>query len=62
MSTIFALSIGTLYLLTILVLKFEIVHTTVLKFEIVHTTNEYKSIAVCMANSLDPDHCPFCSL
>ena len=42
---IFTLSIGKPYLLTILVLNFEIVHSTILW-------------SVCMANSVDPDQMP----
>ena len=45
LGTIFTLSIGTPYLLTILVLKFEIVHSTTIDI-------------VCMAKSVDPDQMP----
>ena len=45
-NTIFTLSIGT-YLLTILLLKFEIVPST--------TSSCFYNIAVCMANSVGPD-------
>ena len=41
------MSIGTPYLLTRLVLKFEIVHST--------TSLSIKNIAACMANNVDPD-------
>ena len=48
--TVFTLSIGTPYLLTILVLKFEIIHSTI--------TWCVLNIAVCMANSVDPNQTP----
>ena len=41
------LSIGTPYLLTIHVLKFEIVHST--------TTRCVQNIALCVVNGVDPD-------
>ena len=44
---VFTLSIGTTYLLTILVLKCETVHSTACICVL--------NIAVCMANSVDPD-------
>ena len=46
-AAIFTPSIGTPYLLTIPVLKFEIVHST--------TSFCVKNIAACIANSVDPD-------
>ena len=49
-TTEFILSIGTPYLLTILVLKFEIVHST--------TSCCVSNIALSMANSVDPDQTP----
>ena len=49
--TIFALNIGTPYLLTILVLNFEIVNST--------SSWCVKNIAVCMANIVDPDQTPY---
>ena len=45
--TVFALSIGTPYLLTILVLKFEIIHFTNLLM--------CRKYCLCMANSVDHD-------
>ena len=45
--TVYTLSIGTPYLLTILVLKLEIVHST--------TSWCVENLPVCMANSIDPD-------
>ena len=47
---VFTQSIGTHYVLTILVLKFEVVHST--------TSSYVQNIAVCMANSGDPDQMP----
>ena len=44
MGTVFPLSIGRHYILTILVLNFEIVYSAT-----------SCNIAVCMANSVDPD-------
>ena len=49
-NTVFTLSIGTPYLLTILVVMFEIVHST--------TSWCLYNIAGCMANSVDPDQMP----
>ena len=48
--TVFTLSFGIPYLLTILALKFEIVHSITLLLCL--------SIAVCRANSVDPDQTP----
>ena len=50
MYTIITLSIGTSYLLTILLIKFEVVHFT--------TSCCVYSIALCMANSLNLDQTP----
>ena len=49
-ATLFTLSIGMLYLLTILVLKCEIVNST--------TSWCVLNIAVCIAISVDPDQMP----
>ena len=50
MSIVFTLSIGTPYLRTMFILKFEIVHSI--------TSCCVLNIAVCMANSVDPDQMP----
>ena len=50
MYTVITLSIGTSYLLTILLIKFEVAHFT--------TSCCVYSIALCMANSLDLDQTP----
>ena len=48
-TTVFTVSIETSYLLTILVLKFETVHST---------TSQCVNIVVCMVNRVDPDQTP----
>ena len=48
-STLITQSVGTLYLLTILLLKIEIIHSTPVVVS---------NITVCMANSVDPDQMP----
>ena len=50
---LFTLSIGTPYLLTILVLKFEIVHSTTSLMYL-----KYCCMYTCIANSVDPDQMP----
>ena len=48
--TIYSLSIGTSYILTILVPNYEIVNS--------NTCECAQNITVCMANSVDPDQMP----